>query len=310
MKRRWKIALVVVIALLLGFVAANEIATSVLERRLSARMTEAVGKPVRVDLHGWPAPVRLLFGGLPRADALSTGEPVSTSLVRTLAASLHDLDLAAASLVDERRPVSLTGSRLYLEAAFRPETAPLGMSRLEVMLVDLGGHVGRGATGTLLSASEARLMAENLSLPESPAGLASFQAWLSDARVTKRDGPGTDLVLVESPRTVFEAVLTEDAINRAWTYPGRVSLLPGVVSLTVGPVSVDVDVHVAGRHIVLDARVPRELRSLVGDAPQLSFTPALPLGAQMEAVEVRRADLVLRGSATRLEVPLPAAPPY
>ncbi len=75
-------------------------------------------------------------------------------------------------------------------------------------------------------------------------------------------------------------------------------LLPGVARLTLGPVAVDVYVHVAEGKVVLAPRVPPELRPLIGDAPLFSFAPALPWGAEMEGVEVRLGGLVLRGSAT------------
>lgn len=307
MKRRWKVAWVVVVVVLVGLFAANGVVTSVLERRLSARATEAIGKPVRVDLHGWPAPVRLLFGGLPRADAATEGGPVAATPVRRLDASVHDLDLGVRSLLGGP-PVSLAATRLDLDLAFREKGAPLGMSQLEVVLTGLSGRLGRGATGTLLSAADARLVAEDLSLPESPAELAMFRVRLSDARLIRQQASGRDLLVVESQRATFEATLTEEEVNRAWTAPGRVRFLPGVARLMVGPVAVDVDVGVSGGEVVLTPRVPPALRALVGDAPQLAFAPALPLGAQMEAIEVRSGEILLRGSATRLEVPLSTAP--
>ncbi|MFN2555434.1 MAG: hypothetical protein ABR592_00945 [Nitriliruptorales bacterium] len=309
MRRRSKIALVMVVALLAGFVLADAIATVVLERRLAARITQAAATPVGVELEGWPAAVRLLLGGLPRANAENAGGADGTSPLRTLAARVDDLDVAAASLVDGHRPLSFTGRRLHLAVTFRQEAAPLGMSRLEIGLDDLVGSLDRGAGRSLVTASEARLTAENLSLPDSPATLASFRARLGSTRMTRVEGQRAPSILVESPSASFEALLTEDEVNRIWTYPGHVLLLPGVTRLTLGPVTVDVDVHVADGKVVLAPRVPPQLRPLVGEAPHLSFVPALPLGAEMQGVEVRQGDLVLRGSATRVEVPLPAAPP-
>lgn len=100
MKRRSKFALVVGVALLTGFVLADAVATAVLERQLPARMAEVADKPVQVDLQGWPAAARLLFGGLPRADAGDTGRLAPNLRYRPLRRASTTLDVAAASLAE------------------------------------------------------------------------------------------------------------------------------------------------------------------------------------------------------------------
>lgn len=126
MARRAGVVLGVVLAILAGVLVVNAVLTSVAERRLSARFSEGIGKPAKVDLQGWPAVLRLVVGGVPRVVVSSGGGPVGDTPIRTLQATLFDVDVDARTLLDGGPPILLTAARAHLDATFRPAHAPPG----------------------------------------------------------------------------------------------------------------------------------------------------------------------------------------
>ncbi len=298
----------VVLALLAGLLLANAVLTSVVERRLSARISEGVGKPATADLQGWPAALRLVIGGVPRVEVSSDGGPVGDTPITTLQATLFDVDVDATALLDGGPPIRLTALRAHLDVAFRPDRAPMGASGLELTLRDIDSRLGRGVSGTLLTSNGGEVVVNDLAFPDSPARLSRLHATLPGLQLTK-PAPTADNLLVESPGAHFEALLTQEAANTLWTLPGQVKFLPDVARLAVGPFSLDVRIRVEGDRVVLEPQVPRPLQAVLGLFPPLAFTPNLPLGAVIEEVELRPGIMVLRGSSQELQIPLqPQAP--
>lgn len=303
MSRRAGVVLAVVLAILAGLLVVNAVLTSVVERRLSARVSEGIGKPAIADLQGWPAAFRLLVGGVRRVEVSSGGGPVGDTPIRTLQASLFDVDVDATTLLDGGPPIRLTAIRAHVDVAFRPARAPLGASSLELTLGDIDSRLGRGVSGHLLTSSGGEVVVSDLAFPNSPARLSRLHATLPQLRLTK-PAPTADNLFVESPGARFEALLTQEAANTLWTLPGQVKFLPDVARLVVGPFSLDVRVSVAGDRVVLEPQVPPALQAVVGALPPVSFTPNLPLGAVIEEVELHPGAMILRGSNQELQVPL------
>lgn len=303
MGRRAGVVLAVVIAILAGLFILNAVLTSVVERRLSARVSEGIGKPASVDLQGWPAALRLIVGGVPRVEVTSDGGPVGDTPIRTLQATLFDVDVNARTLLDGGPPIRLTAASAYLDVTFRPDRAPLGASSLQLTLRDINSRLGRGVSGNLLTSSGADAVAHELAFPNSPARLSRLRATLPELRLTK-PAPTADSLIVESPDARFQALLTEAAANTIWTLPGQVKFLADVARLTVGPFSLDVQISVSGDRVVLTPQVPPPLQGVVGALPPVSLRPNLPLGAVIQEVEVSPGVMILRGSSQRLQVPL------
>ncbi len=303
MGRRAGLVLGVVVAILAGLVALNAVLTSVVERRLSARFSEGIGKPATVDLQGWPAALRLVIGGVPRVEVRSGGGPVGDTPIRTLDASLFDVDVDARTLLDGGPPIRLTAARAHLDVAFHPDRAPLGASSLQLTLRDVDSRLGRGVSGNLLTSRGATTVVHDLAFPNSSARLLRLHATLPELRLTK-PAPAADNVILESPDARFDATLTEAAANTLWTLPGQVKFLDDVARLAVGPFSVDIQITVAGDRVVLTPQVPPPLQGVVGPLPPVSLRPNLPLGAVIQEVEVSPGLMNLRGSSQRLQVPL------
>ncbi len=305
MSRRTKIllGLGLVLAIVAGVLIVNAVLTSVLERRLSARFSEGIGKPATVDLQGWPAALRLILGGVPRVEVSSGGGPVGDTPIRTLQATLFDVDVDATTLLDGGPPIRLTAVRAHVDASFRPDRAPLGADNLQLTLRNIDARLGRGVSGKLLTASDADVVVHGLAFPNSPAQLSRLHATLPELQLTK-PAPTADSIVLESPGARFQALLTEAAANTLWTLPGQVKFLADVARLTVGPFSLDMQISIAGDRVVLTPQVPPPLQSVVGGLPPVSLRPELPLGAVIEEVEVTPGAMTLRGSSQRLQVPL------
>lgn len=307
MRRRAVAVLAVLLAILAGLLVLNAVLTSVVEQRLSARFSEGIGKPANVDLQGWPTALRLLVWGVPRVEVSSGGGPVGDTPIRTLQATLFDVDVNARTLLDGGTPIRLTAPRAHLDLTFRPDHAPLGASSLELTLRDITSRLGRGVSGNLLTASGAEVVVHDLAFPNSPARLSRLHASLPQLRLTK-PAPTADNVVLESPDARFQALLTEAAANTLWTLPGQVKFLADVARLTVGPFSLDIQISVAGARVILAPQVPPPLQGVVGALPPVSLRPNLPLGAVIQEVEVTPGVMTLRGSSQRLQVPLQPQP--
>ncbi|MDP8960143.1 MAG: hypothetical protein M3N32_00690 [Actinomycetota bacterium] len=307
MSRRAGVVLGVVLAILAGALVANAVLTSVVERRLSARFSEGIGKPAIVDLQGWPAALRLLVGGVPRVEVASDGGPVGETPIRTLQASLFDVDVDGRTLLDGGPPIRLTAAHAHLDVGFRADRAPLGVSSLELSLRNITSRLGRGVSGNLLTSRDAEMMVSDIAFPNSPARLSRLHATFPELRLTK-PAPTADTVVVESPDARFEALLTEAAANTLWTLPGQVKFLEDVARLTVGPFSLDVQLRVAGDRVVLEPQVPPLLRPVIRALPPVSFRPDLPLGAVIEEVQLQAGTMILQGSSQQLQVPLQPQP--
>lgn len=306
MRRRTKVVLGVVLGIVAGvliLLVVNAVLTSVLERRLSARFSEGIGKPATVDLQGWPAALRLVVAGVPQMKVSSGGGPVSDTPIRTLQATLFDVDVDARTLLDGRPPIRLTAVGAHLDVTFRPDRAPLGVSSLEASLRGITSRLGRGVSGNLLTASEADVIVSDVAFPDSPARLARLQASFPELRLTKA-APKAATLTLESPDARFQAQVTEAAANTLWTLPGQVIFLADVARLTIGPLSFDVQVRVEGNRVILEPQVPPPLQAVVGALPPVSFRPSLPLGATIQEVKLQPGVLTLRGSAQKLQIPL------
>lgn len=307
MSRRAGIVLGVVLAILAGLLVVNAVLTSVVERRLSARISEGIGKPATADLQGWPAALRLVVGGVPRVEVASAGGPVGDTPIRTLQATLFDVDVDASTLLDGGPPVRLTALSAHLDVAFRPDRAPLGASSLELTLRDIDSRLGRGVSGNLLTSSGGEVVVSDLAFPNSAASLSRLHASLPALSLTK-PAPAANNLIVQSPGARFQALLTEAAANTLWTLPGQVKFLPDVARLVVGPFSLDVRIGVEGDRVVLEPQVPPPLQAVLGFFPPVSFRPNLPLGAVIEEVELHPGAMTLRGSSQELQVPLQPQP--
>lgn len=305
MGRRAHVGLGVLLTGVAGFLIAITVLTSVVERRLSARFSEGLGRPASIQLEGWPAAVRLMVGGVPRVEASSSDRPGGETPIRSLQATLFDVDLAARTLLDARAPLDLTAERADLDVTLLPERAPLGASRLELSMNDMTSRLARDESSGVLTAGGAEMVVRDLAIPDSPARLSHLHVSLPELRLTRAASPQDSLVL-ESPDARFEALLTEAAANTLWDLPGQVTFLADVGRLTVGPLSLDLRVRVTGDRVVLEPQVPPLLQPVVGALPPVSFRPNLPLGAVIQDVELQPQNLIVRGSSRRLEVPLQA----
>ncbi len=303
MGRRAGLVLGVVVAILAAFLVLNAVLTAVVERRLSARVSEGVGKPATVDLQGWPAALRLVAGGVPQVEVTSGGGPVGDTPIRTLQATLFDVDVDARTLLDGGPPIRLSADRAHLDVTFHPDRAPLGASSLQLTLRDIDSRLGRGVSGNLLTSRGATTVVHDLAFPNSSARLLRLHATLPELRLTK-PAPTADNVILESPDARFDALLTEAAANTLWTLPGQVKFLADVARLTVGPFSLDIHISAAGDRIILAPQVPPPLQGVVGPLPPVSFRPNLPLGAVIEQVEITPGVMTLRGSSEQLQIPL------
>ncbi len=303
MRRRARVGLGVLFATVAGFLIADTVLTSVVERRLSARFSEGLRQPASVELQGWPAVVRLLMGGVPRVEATSSDWPAGVTPIRSLQTTLFDVDLEARTLLDARAPLHLTAARADLDATLRPEHAPLGANRMELILHEITSRLARDGSSDVLTARRAEMVVSDLAFPDSSARLSRLHVTLPELQLTRTASPRDSLVL-ESPDARFEALLTEAAANTLWTLPGQVTFLADVGRLTIGPLSLDLHVRVVGDQVVLEPQVPPRLQPVVGAFPPVSFRPNLPLGAVIQDVELQPQTLTLRGSSRRLEVPL------
>lgn len=180
---------------------------------------------------------------------------------------------------------------------------PLGASSLSLDFQD--GVANSDATGPLLGADQAQVVATRLRWPGSPASVSRLDGTFHDLRIDRRGaGPRGVTPVLTSSHATLAAEIDESAVNAVWSLPGRVSLLDERARLTVGPVAVDVEIRADDGDLVLQPRVPLGLRPLVADFPALRLPPMLPQGAVLEEAQVQSDVLVLRASGERLEVPV------
>ncbi|MDP8970636.1 MAG: hypothetical protein M3N52_09135 [Actinomycetota bacterium] len=176
---------------------------------------------------------------------------------------------------------------------------PLGASSLGLDFQD--GVANGDAAGPLLGAEQAQVVATRLRWPGSPASVSRLDGTFQDLRIDRR---GAGPRVLTSSHATLAAEIDESAVNAVWPLPGQVSLLDERARLTVGPVTLDVEVGAEAGDLLLQPRMPPALRPLVDDLPALRLPAMLPHGAVLEEAQVESGLLLLRASGQRLEVPV------
>ncbi|HWB70698.1 MAG TPA: hypothetical protein VG452_00645 [Egibacteraceae bacterium] len=228
-------------------------------------------------------------------------EDVSPAL---LAARLETVDVQVTDPPVGAHRVAAVAQRGSMQASGEAGgELPLGASSLNLTFED--GVFNGDAAGPLLTADEARVAATQVPWPQSPVSMSRVDATFHDLRVDRRGaGPDGATPLLTSGHATVAVEIDEPAANAVWPLPGQVSFLDETARLTVGPVTLDVEVGAEDGDLVLQPRVPLALRTLVDELPALRLPPMLPHGVVLDEAQVETDLLLLRASGERLEVPV------
>lgn len=177
-------ALAVATALVL---AADLLLADVAEQRAADRISEEVGAEARVDLHGWPTTLRLLFGTLPRAEVTAVQVPLDdlTTDLDRLDITLEDVRLRWSDLrVGAALPHAARGTfeaRLSSDTTFALASVPSGLLGFEIRDGELYARVLGNDVATDLRVGDGAIHVA----PRIPLGRA-----LGDTTIDLSDQPG------------------------------------------------------------------------------------------------------------------------